>query len=78
MSHFCQKYRSAGPAAVQISPEAMERLMQIEWPGNIRQLENAIERACITARDGVIRLANLPPDLGGTHQGGQRARSRSI
>ena len=33
------------------------------WPGNIRQLENALERACVTARGGVIRPENLPSDL---------------
>ena len=31
------------------------------WPGNIRELENAIERACVTARDGVIRPRTCRP-----------------
>ena len=35
----------------------------MRWPGNIRQLENAIERAVITAKDGVIRPENLPGDV---------------
>jgi DNA-binding NtrC family response regulator len=41
----------------------MEVLLRSEWPGNIRQLENAIERACVTSRDEFIRPENLPPDL---------------
>ncbi len=41
----------------------MERLLTFAWPGNIRQLENALERACVTARGGMIRPENLPTDL---------------
>jgi DNA-binding NtrC family response regulator len=62
-AHFAQKYARSGNTPSQITPEAMERLVAYSWPGNIRQLENAIERACLTARDGVIRPENLPPDL---------------
>jgi two-component system, NtrC family, response regulator AtoC len=44
--HFLEKFRAdaAGPA-VTVSQEAMRRLMAYPWPGNVRQLENAIERA---------------------------------
>jgi len=41
----------------------MQLLVSHPWPGNVRQLENAIERACVTCRDGVIRPENLPPDV---------------
>src|SRR5262245_51847503 len=41
----------------------MDILLRCPWPGNVRQLENAIERACVTARDGVIRPSNLPTDV---------------
>jgi DNA-binding NtrC family response regulator len=41
----------------------MELLLSYSWPGNVRQLENAIERAVVTARDGMIRPENLPSDL---------------
>ena len=61
--HFAQKYARVGQPAPQVSPEAMAGLMAYHWPGNVRQLENAVERACVTARDGVIRANNLPPDL---------------
>jgi DNA-binding NtrC family response regulator len=61
--HFTEKYVRANEPARQIAPEAMEVLLQCRWSGNIRQLENAIERACVTARDGVIRPEDLPPEL---------------
>jgi DNA-binding NtrC family response regulator len=61
--HFTEKYSRPNEAARQIAPEAMEVLLQCRWSGNIRQLENAIERACVTARDGVIHPEDLPPEL---------------
>ncbi len=62
-AHFAHKYARPGQAPAQFAPEAMDRLLAYAWPGNIRQLENAIERASLTAREGVIRPENLPPDL---------------
>jgi DNA-binding NtrC family response regulator len=63
-AHFCQKFARAGQKPAEINPEAMDVLLKCPWPGNVRQLENAIERACVTARDGVITPKNLPPDVG--------------
>src|SRR5262245_37214951 len=59
---FAERYARPGQK-LQISPEAMELLVTHPWPGNVRQLENALERACVTSRDGVIRPENLPPDV---------------
>jgi DNA-binding NtrC family response regulator len=64
VSHFCQKFVRPGQKPPSVSPEAMAVLTKCPWPGNVRQLENAIERACVTARDGVIRTNDLPPDVG--------------
>jgi DNA-binding NtrC family response regulator len=41
----------------------MELLLRYAWPGNIRQLENAIERACVTSRGERILPENLPPEI---------------
>ncbi len=50
----------------QIEPAAMEAIMNYSWPGNVRQLINAIDRAKILADEQVIRLRDLPPEvLGG-------------
>jgi DNA-binding NtrC family response regulator len=67
-THFAQKYARPGQNPCQITPEAMELLLSFSWPGNVRQLENAIERACVTARDGQVRPENLPPELKGSVQ----------
>ena len=59
-AHFVQKFSRPGTPPKTISPEAMEALLQHRWPGNIRELENAIERACVTTRDD-IDPAREPP-----------------
>jgi len=51
-----------------ISPRAMELLMEYDWPGNIRELENVIERAAILCQDNTIEphdlsLSNAPMQL---------------
>jgi DNA-binding NtrC family response regulator len=42
-----------------ISPRALEILMDYDWPGNIRELENVIERAAILCRNDVIEPQDL-------------------
>jgi DNA-binding NtrC family response regulator len=63
VEHFCQKYARPSQPPPQLSPEAMQLVLRCEWPGNVRQLENAIERACVTVRNGVIQPSHFPPDL---------------
>lgn len=47
-NYFLKKYaRSMNKNVTEISPEAMKILMQYEWPGNIRELRNTIERALV-------------------------------
>ncbi|MDB5308352.1 MAG: zraR 9 [Gemmataceae bacterium] len=65
VTHFCQKFGRPGQKPPAVSDDAMEILKKAPWPGNIRQLENAVERACVTTRDGVIKPLNLPRDIAG-------------
>jgi DNA-binding NtrC family response regulator len=62
-THFAVKYARPGEQPKPISPEAMEVLLRHRWPGNIRELENAIERACVTSREPQILPQDLPADL---------------
>jgi two-component system response regulator AtoC len=46
-----------------VTPKAMEALTSYNWPGNIRELRNAIERATLFCDDPLIDLAHLPSDI---------------
>jgi DNA-binding NtrC family response regulator len=56
----------------------MELFQRAPWPGNVRQLLNAIERAKILADDHVIRVENLPADLKAQLMNDSVPRSTSI
>jgi DNA-binding NtrC family response regulator len=45
------------------APEAMEALIRHRWPGNIRELENVIERAVLLSRGGAVEAHHLPPEV---------------
>jgi DNA-binding NtrC family response regulator len=75
--HFLDKLTSddttvSGGREITVSQEAMRRLMAYHWPGNVRQLENAIERAvAFAAGRSQIDVADLPPEI-------QEARDGSL
>jgi DNA-binding NtrC family response regulator len=52
-----------GKKAQGFSPEVMEFLMNFDWPGNVRQLENAVERSVLVSREENIEMADLPAEL---------------
>ncbi|MCG8420630.1 MAG: sigma-54 dependent transcriptional regulator [Proteobacteria bacterium] len=58
--HFAEiAARRAGRASMQISAEAMDWLTRQSWPGNVRQLENAIERAVVLAAGPRLEVADF-------------------
>lgn len=64
--HFRQLYADeAGKLVKSVSPEAMDLLMQYDWPGNVRQLENAIERAIVFVSGDTVLPEHLPPEISG-------------
>jgi DNA-binding NtrC family response regulator len=48
-----------------ISDDALQALVRYQWPGNIRELENVLERAVIVAAGDPLSLRDLPADVGG-------------
>jgi formate hydrogenlyase transcriptional activator len=53
--HFTRKYAQQLNKQIEvIPPEAMDILMQYPWPGNIRELQNFVERAVILSRGTVL------------------------
>ena len=64
VDHFILKFnKSENTHIKRISTSALDMLMVYHWPGNIRELENCMQRACILSHDNVIRSSNLPPTL---------------
>jgi Nif-specific regulatory protein len=58
---FAQKFSQQPDRPIQISSEASRLLMSYEWPGNIRELENIIERAAVLCGpEGAIEARHLP------------------
>ncbi|WZP00467.1 sigma-54 dependent transcriptional regulator [Isosphaeraceae bacterium EP7] len=65
VTHFLNKYARPNEPAKRVSPEAMDRMLVYRWPGNIRELENAVERAAVTTVGDTINVDNLPQRVTG-------------
>lgn len=64
VSHFIKKFCSKiNVAPKEITKQAIERLMDFQWKGNVRELENTIERAVLLSREDTLDLDDFPKDL---------------
>ena len=73
--HFLAKYTEQMEKQIAgISHEAMELLVQHDWPGNIRELENVLERAVALEATPAILPDSLPADIRGEAPRGRRPR----
>lgn len=62
--HFLKKYSAeTGKEIVDVTPEAMNALVDHEWKGNVRELENVIERAVVMSEGDAITVEYLPEEL---------------
>jgi two-component system response regulator HydG len=62
--HFFSIYREKNRKELkEISGKALDLFIRYDWPGNIRELENCIERSVIMARGEVVAPADLPPHI---------------
>src|SRR5690349_21675707 len=62
--HFLEKFsREHGKVIKRISTPAIDMLMSYHWPGNVREMENALERAILVCDGQVIHAHHLPPSL---------------
>lgn len=60
------------------TPRALDRLLDYLWPGNIRELEHAIERACAVATGPEIDVEDLPDAIRGSDAAGRRCDQRPL
>jgi len=78
VDHFLKK-RVRTKEPLRIDPKALDLLTKYDWPGNIRELENVIERAAILCQNNIIRIDDLALPIGmrplGEHRSGSHAGS---
>ncbi len=82
VNHFLQKQASAtGGEPKKIDAQAVDILCHYDYPGNVRELENAIERACALCDDDMVLPSDLPPQVVTAAQGdkaGQASAAMSV
>ena len=79
VQHFLQKNATqVGTEVKKIEPDSLEALVRYPFPGNVRELENAIERACALCENNLITVADLPPAVQGRGPGSPAAARDNI
>jgi DNA-binding NtrC family response regulator len=69
VNHFIKKFSEDGHRQVsRVAPEVMDLLMRYNWPGNVRQLENIIERAFALGQGDTILVGDLPSEIRDTYK----------
>ena len=61
MNHMLKQLGGANPP--QVTPDTLDKLRSYQWPGNVRQLRNCLERAVLLSNEGVITAHELPPEV---------------
>jgi DNA-binding NtrC family response regulator len=65
VEHFLRRHSEAGGPMAQISPRAWAAISQFPFPGNVRELEHAIQHALTLSRGADVRIEHLPDDIRG-------------
>ncbi len=64
LEHFIVKHNQKGLRQIErIDPQAMRVLLDHQWPGNIRELQNVLEYAFVVGRGAALKLSELPPEF---------------
>lgn len=63
VAHFIEKFQPSKKRKIELAPEVWKALYGYSWPGNIRELQNTIERALVLSSDETLSLGDLPDYL---------------
>ena len=65
VDHFIKKFNADFNKTIQgVDEEALQALMAYDWPGNIRELENVLERAIVLSRSDILTVKDFPETIG--------------
>ncbi len=68
VGHFLERMTRSTGVQRNISDDALKMMLAYEWPGNIRELENCIERACALTSGPTVHVADLPTSIQNWHE----------
>jgi DNA-binding NtrC family response regulator len=77
-THFIKKFGDPEQTPPHLTREAMEALVSHSFPGNVRELENALRRAVAVSSNGLITIDCLPPEIGLAGKGQHAAASAGL
>ena len=72
VEHFVKKHGGERAGELRVEESALAKLLDYDYPGNVRELENVIERSVALTRGALIEVATLPPTVVRDRAGGQR------
>jgi two-component system, NtrC family, response regulator HydG len=67
MEHFRRQFAKHHRKSVdRFSPAVRRKFFEFDWPGNVRQLRNAVETMVVLDGDGILDIDDLPPEMAGS------------
>ena len=63
IDHFLRKYNDENSSEIRISEKAIKYLLNYDWPGNVREIENCIERIVILSESSIATIDDLPYEI---------------
>ncbi len=72
-THFLQRFREPDQPSLHLTDEARQALDIYPYPGNVRELENALRRAIALSNNGLITINCLPNEIAGSRRSGENA-----
>nr|WP_231571152.1 sigma 54-interacting transcriptional regulator [Paenibacillus sp. VKM B-2647] len=75
VEQFLERHRIKHGKPYHISPQLLRLLMDYHWPGNVREIENAVERAVVLCRDNNLSIEDFPREIRELHRESREAAS---